>query len=520
MSMNYRAKHISLVGATAIVAVLLILASSLGWQSVAQAQGTTGICGRSLPVQDAILDSLPDVDTCADVTDTHLSGITGRLDLIFFGGNNQSGTAYDSVEPGDFAGLSSLTDLTLSSYGDSTLPEDLFDGLGSLKHLELFNSQVSTLPEGIFEDLDSLQALGLRSNPNLATLPAGLFDGLTSLEVLNLGEAKLTGLPAGLFGGLSSLEVLELDANQLSSLPEGIFGGLSSLELLSLETNQLESLPAGVFRDRSSLEILDLDANQLSSLPDGAFEGLSSLLKLNAAENQLEALPDGAFAGLTSLTDVSFTNNPGDLNITFQHEVVEVDDTTATLVVNAAKGVPVDITVTLSSANPIFSLATFTIPAGSTQSQTVTATRPEGVKDVSVEISEANWAQSVVDTPGVSMSGFGIEILSNTGVRWNDLPTGAPTISGTAQVGIALTVDTSGITDVDVDNMEEVTFSYQWLSGETEIEGATDSTYTVQYSDEGNAITVRVTFPNTLNNLVIQESLTSEPTAAVVLGGL
>ena len=92
-----------------------------------------------------------------------------------------------------------------------------------------------------------------------------------------------------------------------------------------------------------------------------------------------------------------------------------------------------------------------------------------------------------------------------------------PTISGTAQVSRTLTVDTSGIADAD--GLINVTFSYQWLSSrDAEINGATSSTYTVQASDVGKVIKVRVTFTDDAGN---EESLTSEATAAVVMvGGL
>ena len=51
----------------------------------------------------------------------------------------------------------------------------------------------------------------------------------------------------------------------------------------------------------------------------------------------------------------------------------------------------------------------------------------------------------------------------------NNPSTGAPTISGTAQVGETLTEDTSGVADED--GLESVTFSYQWLSGDSDIIG-------------------------------------------------
>ena len=97
----------------------------------------------------------------------------------------------------------------------------------------------------------------------------------------------------------------------------------------------------------------------------------------------------------------------------------------------------------------------------------------------------------------------------------NTQATGVLTISGTSQVGQTLTADTSGIADTD--GLTNVTYSYQWLADDTEIDEATNSTYTLQSSDNGKVIKVRVSFTDDTDN---EESLTSEATEAVVVGGL
>ena len=94
--------------------------------------------------------------------------------------------------------------------------------------------------------------------------------------------------------------------------------------------------------------------------------------------------------------------------------------------------------------------------------------------------------------------------------RPNTPATGAPIISGTAQVGETLTADTSGISDVD--GLDSVSFSYQWLSSrDTEISGATDATHILAASDEGKTIKVRVSFTDD----GYEETLTSTATEAV-----
>ena len=95
--------------------------------------------------------------------------------------------------------------------------------------------------------------------------------------------------------------------------------------------------------------------------------------------------------------------------------------------------------------------------------------------------------------------------------RPNSPATGAPTISGTAQVDETLTAETSGIADAD--GLTNVSYSYQWLSSrDTAIDGATSSTYELSDSDVGKVIKVRVSFTDDATN---QETLTSAPTVAV-----
>ena len=93
----------------------------------------------------------------------------------------------------------------------------------------------------------------------------------------------------------------------------------------------------------------------------------------------------------------------------------------------------------------------------------------------------------------------------------NSSATGAPAIAGTPQVGETLTPSSSAIADED--GVDDVAYSYQWVANDgttdTDISGATNSTYTPVEADEGKTIKVRVSFTDDAGN---QESLTSEPT--------
>ena len=98
----------------------------------------------------------------------------------------------------------------------------------------------------------------------------------------------------------------------------------------------------------------------------------------------------------------------------------------------------------------------------------------------------------------------------------NVAATGQPTISGTAQVGGELTAGTSGISDGN--GLTTVSYSYQWLRGETaaaageDISGATSATYTVVEADQGKYLRVRVNFQDDDGN---SETATSDTTGPV-----
>ena len=92
----------------------------------------------------------------------------------------------------------------------------------------------------------------------------------------------------------------------------------------------------------------------------------------------------------------------------------------------------------------------------------------------------------------------------------NFAPTGLPGISGTPQVDQSLTADTSNIADAD--GLINVSYRYQWSAGGSDIEGATGSTYTLTYSEQGQTIQVQVSFTDDADN---EETLTSQATVAV-----
>ena len=137
---------------------------------------------------------------------------------------------------------------------------------------------------------------------------------------------------------------------------------------------------------------------------------------------------------------------------------------------------------------------------------------PDSDADVTVvlPITEDCAAQDAVCTRDGTKLSNRSELTVPGPAAANSPATGAPIISGTAQVGETLTVDTSGIDDAD--GMSGAVFSYQWLADGVDIAGATSDTYTLVDADFDKAVKVRVIFNDDDDN---EETLTSEPTAAV-----
>ncbi len=350
-----------------------------------------GICGRTQQVQDALVAAISEVSDCANVTDTHLAGISGALDL-----HDQS---IASLQAGDFAGLTSLTTLRLNSNQLSTLPTNAFSGLTTLTTLYLNSNQLSTLPAAI-SGLTSLTQLYLNDN-RLSTLPTNAFSGLTSLTTLSLSANELSTLPTNAFSGLTSLTTLSLNGNELSTLPANAFSGLTLLTTLYLKSNQFSTLPAAI-SGLTSLTILDLSDNQFSTLPTNAFSGLTSLTQLSLHFNQLSTLPafggltlltqlrlDGnqlstlpanAFSGLTSLTTLRLDGNTvNPLPLTVSLELAGDGQFKAA----APSGAPFAIVVPVTVANGSLDggATTLTIPAGAVESSAVTVTGTGAASD-------------------------------------------------------------------------------------------------------------------------------------------
>ena len=153
---------------------------------------------------------------------------------------------------------------------------------------------------------------------------------------------------------------------------------------------------------------------------------------------------------------------------------------------------------------------TLTVQSGTIkQGQTVVVSYTDptaGDDTVALQDSAGNDVASF--TTGMS----GVPAVTNNST--NTAAMGAPTITGTAQVGQTLTAATTGITDSD--GLTSATYTYQWIrvdgTDEEDISGENSSTYTLVDADLGKTIKVKVTFTDDASNA---ETLTSAATVTV-----
>ena len=464
------------------------------------------------------LSELPDgiFDDLTGLEVLHLFGIgiRGLPDDIF---DNLSGLRslrlganwISELPDGVFDNLTGLESLNLGINDLSELPDGVFDNLARLYSLGLGGNDLGELPDGIFDNLTGLGALTL-TNIDLSELPDGIFDELTRLDTLVLSDNDLSELPDGIFDELTGLWTLKLDGNDLSELPDGVFDKLTRLRWLTLGDNDFSDLPDGVFDSLTRLDMLYLHRNELSELPDGVFDNLTELEDLYLLRNEFSRLPDGIFYGLANLNVLNIDDNAGSPFIL----TAELERTGEnTIVLKIAQATPFDTEVTLSAEGGSLSSATVFIPAGNVSSAPVNVS-PDGDGLVTISVVSAAFLLGESQEAKGIQTGLGSPLALGEDSDTNTPATGAPTISGTVQVGETLTADTSDIEDAN--GLANATFSYRWVSSDgttdTDIEKATDSTYKLVADNAGKFIKVIVTFADDAGN---EETLTSAPTAPV-----
>ena len=223
------------------------------------------------------------------------------------------------------------------------------------------------------------------------------------------------------------------------------------------------------------------DAGYQETLTSAATDAVAPLPQPNSPARGAPTIGGAAQVGETLTVDTSgITDEDGLDDSTFTHQWVRED---SVMVASAARS----YTPTGGDRGKAIKVrVSFTDDAGNRETRTSTQTAP-------------------------------IEGQAN-GQEGNSPATGAPVISGTAQVGQTLTAGITGIADAD--GLSGESFTYQWVSNDgttgTDIENATGSTYTLADADQGKSIKVRVTFTDGGGN---EQTLTSAPTGPVLGDG-
>ena len=318
---------------------------------------TTGICGRTPEVRDALVNRIHAISYCADVTDVDLAAITGTLDLGY-----QDITA---LKAGDFAGLASLTILQLDVNKLATLPAGVFDDLTALEILRLDDNALDMLPDDVFEPLTSLRVLRLEGNPEAPFAPEAVAlpddgtvssGGTVTLDGSGSGGAwgtnvsyswALTDPASGvdvLFDDNTSvtpqvaISALAADTELTFTLTVTGRGGTHGIasatatatatvtvnlagicgrtpEVRDALVNRIHAI--SYCADVTDVDLaaitgtLNLSSQSITALAAGDFDGLTALESLWLRDNALSELPDGVFAELTALETLYLAGNTG-----------------------------------------------------------------------------------------------------------------------------------------------------------------------------------------------------------------
>ena len=291
---------------------------------------------------------------------------------------------------------------------------------------------------------------------------------------------------------------------------------------------------------------------------DGFTESLTSAETgtVNAAPTGAPTISGTLQVGATLTASTASITDPNGLtsvNYTYQWIRVNTDIPGATsssyMLVTADTGKTIKVRVTFDDddgfTESLTSAETGTVNAAPTGAPTISGTLQVGatLTASTASITDPNgltsvnytyqWIRVNTDIPGATSSSYML-VTADTGktikvrVTFDDddgftesltsaetgtvnaAPTGAPTISGTLQVGATLTASTASITDPN--GLTSVNYTYQWIRVNTDIPGATSSSYMLVTADTGKTIKVRVTFDDDDG---FTESLTSAETGTV-----
>ena len=250
---------------------------------------------KSLTIQDQNLGTLVDL--------SHLA----KLETL-----NLTGSTFPATELEFLAKLPSLTSLTLSNCGLSTIAA--LKGAEKLTYLDLSSNTIRNME--VLSQMKTLKELYLQHN---AVTELDALSTLTNLEKLNLGFnsvsdltplsscIKLSWLDAGnnaltAINGVEELALLShlsVDYNKITDI--SIVGQCREMVNLSIANNQISDISS--IAALSKLDILDFSYNSVSALPewqdgcplriiDGSYNSLSDINNLSGLAKLSHAYMD------------------------------------------------------------------------------------------------------------------------------------------------------------------------------------------------------------------------------------
>lgn len=194
----------------------------------------------------------------------------------------------------NFAGLSELSELTISGATVSTEDLTSISKLPKLKKLTLTDCDISSVAP--LANTAALEYLDLNTNA-IRNLDA--IGSIVTLKELYISHNAIDSLSA--LSTLSSLTKLDVSYNALTGL-DGL-SGLTNLNWLNADHNAISQIDQ--INALSSLSYLSMNANKLSGISKVA--GCTELTELYIAENQLTDI--SALSALTKLMYLDFSNN-------------------------------------------------------------------------------------------------------------------------------------------------------------------------------------------------------------------
>ena len=563
----------------AITGTLRIARSGITALAARDFDGLTGVTG--LAVSFNALTTLPDgvFDALTSLRHLYLQGnqlstlpdgvfdeLTSLTDLVL--ASNDLTTLRDDV----FDGLTSLSELSISYNDLTTLPDDVFDGLTSLTDLALggnpgapFAPEAVALPDdgtvpaaGGTVTLDGSGSGGpwgtnvtygwaltdpvsgvtvtfddAASATTEVTIPALATDTELTFTLTVTGRGGTDGIApatdtaivtatASDDAKLSALTVND-GTNDLTLAPPFASGTFVYAADVATAVDEV-TLSATVNHAGASVRAVTLNG---TAVADSDFTDGITVSGLLVGGNEIIVTVTAQDTSSTRTYTVTVTRSANTAPTASASSVTTNEDTEYTF---AAADFNFDDT---DSGDTLVSVRIVTLPASDKGTLTLNGANVRANDSVTTaQLRDGNLKYiPPANAHGGAYASFTFRVHDGTDesaaaytmtvnvTAMNDPATGAPAISGAAQVSQTLTAATTGIADVD--GLTSPSYGYQWIrvdadgtSNPTDITGATLATYTLVLADVGKKLRVKVSFTDDDSN---DEELTSAPTATVMV---